>query len=258
MLVITFIIGLVIGSFLNVVIYRLPREKSIISPRSFCPSCNEPIKPYDNLPVLSFILLKGKCRSCKAPIPYRYPLVELLTATIFSWLYSLKGLSLEFFVFALFVCLLIAISFIDLEFQIIPDVLSLGGLFLGILFSIFRKPNFHFLDSLYGLLIGAGILWGTSITYELIKKREGVGFGDVKLLGMIGAFLGPYGAIFSLIFGSFLGALVGIAVITAKRRDFKYAIPFGPFLSLAAVAYTFWGERITRAAIDFLAPSWRL
>lgn len=258
MTLVIFVLGLIVGSFLNVLIYRLPRGKSIVTPGSFCPLCNEPIKVYDNVPVLSYIFLKGRCRSCKGQISIRYPLVELLTGILFLGLIVKKGLGLEFLTLALFMSLLIVISFIDLEFQIIPDVASLGGLAVAMLLSFFRRPNLFFTEALYGILLGGGILWAISLTYEFLLKREGIGFGDVKLLAMIGSFLGPYGAAFSLFIGSLFGSIAGIAIILATKKNLKYAIPFGPFLSLGAMIFVFWGERIMNLLFTYIIPSWRL
>lgn len=258
MTVLFFLLGLIIGSFLNVLIYRLPRNKSVIAPGSFCPICNEPIKFYDNVPVLSYLILRGRCRNCKNVIPIRYPIVELLTGFLFTGLALTRRSGLELIVLCSLISLLIAISFIDLEFKIVPDLLSLGGLGTGLFLSIFRRPNFFITDSLLGLLVGAGTLWAVSLAYELTKKTEGIGFGDVKLLGMIGSFIGPFGAIFSLFLGSLFGSIVGIAIILVKKKDLKYAIPFGPFLSLGAIIFIFWGEKMMNLFFTYIVPSWRI
>lgn len=253
-----FLLGSAIGSFLNVVIYRLPREKSIVRPPSGCPNCQKPIRFYDNIPILSYILLRGKCRDCGTKISIRYPFVELLTGILFLVLYQKFGLTFELAVFIVFVSLLIAISFIDLDFQIIPDVLSLGGVGVGFLLAIFRPlfrymdPKFGILDSLYGILLGGGLLFAIAWLYQFFTKREGMGGGDIKLLGMIGAFCGIKGVIFSLVSGSVLGTIVGIPLMMAKGRDTKYAIPFGPFLSLGALIYAFKGGTLIRLLIDTL------
>jgi leader peptidase (prepilin peptidase)/N-methyltransferase len=246
--IIVFIFGAVIGSFLNVCIYRMPRSKSIVKPNSFCPNCEKPIEFYDNIPIVSYILLGGKCRQCGNEISRRYPFVELLTAILYLIFYRKLGLTFELFVTLLFVTLLIAIAFIDLDFKIIPDVLSVGGLIAGLVLAIFRPmflyldPKFGFLDALYGVLIGGGVLFVIAYGYQLIAKREGMGGGDIKLLAMIGAFIGLKGVIFSLIAGSLLGTIVGIPLMVAKKQDTKYAIPFGPFLSLGAGIYLYMGN----------------
>jgi leader peptidase (prepilin peptidase)/N-methyltransferase len=254
-----FLLGSVVGSFLNVCIYRLPREKSIVHPPSACPGCGKPIKFYDNIPLISYILLKGRCRECGTKISIRYPIVEFLTGLLFLLLYRQFELTFESLVFILFVSLLIAISFIDLEFRIIPDILSIGGVILGFLLSIARpffhrvEPRFGILDSLIGIAIGGGILFAIAWIYQLITKREGMGGGDIKLLGMIGAFCGIKGVIFSLISASFIGSIVGIPLMLAKGRDTKYAIPFGPFLSLGAVIFVFKGDILINAFINIVS-----
>lgn len=252
---IIFIFGAIVGSFLNVCIFRLPRDRSIILPNSFCPSCEKPIKFYDNLPIVSYIFLRGKCRNCSAKISIKYPVVELITALLFLLFFNKYGLTYEFLVNMLFVSLIIAISFIDLEFQIIPDVLSLGGLLAGFALSFFRKPVFFYQDALYGILIGGGILFAIAYGYQLITKREGMGGGDIKLLGMIGAFCGLKGVIFSLMTGSIIGTIVGIPLmlIKGKEEGTRYAIPFGPFLSLGALIFLIMGDRFIYGFINLIS-----
>jgi leader peptidase (prepilin peptidase) / N-methyltransferase len=255
---IVFIFGAVIGSFLNVCIYRIPRNKSIVKPNSFCPNCETPIKVYDNIPIIGYILLGGKCRQCGTKISKRYPLIELLTAILYLMFYRKLGLTFELFVTLLFVTLLIAVAFIDLDFQIIPDVLSIGGLVTGLVFAIFRPmflyidPKFGFLDALYGVLLGGGVLFIIAYGYQLIMKREGMGGGDIKLLAMIGAFTGFKGVLFSLIGGSIIGTLVGIPLMLIKKENTKYAIPFGPFLSLSAVIFLFSGDMFINGFLNFM------
>ncbi|MCX5811026.1 MAG: prepilin peptidase [Proteobacteria bacterium] len=250
---ILFIFGAIVGSFLNVCIYRLPRIKSIVVPSSFCPTCEKPIKLYDNIPIISYLLLRGKCRQCSAHISIRYPIVEFITAFLFFMLFKKCGLSFELFVSMLFISLLIAISFIDLDFKIIPDVLSIGGLIAGFILAFFRKPFFFYLDALYGIFLGGGILFVIAYGYQLLRKREGMGGGDIKLLAMIGAFCGIKGVIFSLMAGSLLGTLVGIPMMLIKGEDAKYAIPFGPFLSLGALIFMFLGDKIIYEFLNIVA-----
>jgi len=253
-----FLFGSAIGSFLNVCIYRIPREKSIVNPPSACPACDKPIRFYDNIPILSYIVLRGKCRDCGTKISVRYPLVELLTSTLFLILYRKLGFTFELFVFLIFVSLLIAISFIDLDFQIIPDILSIGGVVLGFLLAIGRPffrnidPKFGILDSLYGIGLGGGLLFAIAWSYQFATKREGMGGGDIKLLAMVGAFCGIKGVIFSLVSGSILGTIVGIPLMLSKQENTKYAIPFGPFLSLGALVYVFIGNTLIRSTLNFL------
>ena len=256
--IVIFIFGAVIGSFLNVCIYRIPRSKSIVKPNSFCPNCEKPIKFYDNIPIISYIVLGGKCRHCNAKISKRYPLIELLTAILFFYFYRHVGPSFELFIMWFFIALLIVIAFIDYDFQIIPDILSIGGLVAGVLFAIVRPyfkyldPKFGFLDAIYGVLIGGGILFIIAYGYQLITKREGMGGGDIKLLAMIGAFIGLKGVIFSLVSGSLFGTIVGIPLMLIKKENTKYAIPFGPFLSLGALIYIFEGDVLIRFVMDVI------
>jgi len=247
-LIIVFVFGAVIGSFLNVCIYRIPRKKSIIHPSSACPACEKPVRFYDNIPLVSYLILKGKCRDCGAKISFRYFLVELITAAVFMMIYHRWGLSYEFFIQIFFTAILIVVSFIDYDFQIIPDILSIGGMVAGILIA-FVRPGFRVMDAVYGVLIGGGVLFVIAWGYQLITKREGMGGGDIKLLAMIGSFSGLKGVIFSLIGGSVIGTLVGIPLMLLKGKEegTRYAIPFGPFLSLAAVVYLFMGPGVIRA-----------
>ena len=240
-----FIFGAVVGSFLNVCILRLPAEASIVKPRSQCPHCHHPIRNGDNIPLISFIILRGKCRDCSGKISWRYPLVELITALLALVLFLKFGLTLSFLIFFIFTAVLIVITFIDLDHQIIPDILTLPGIPIFCLAAIFLL-KIPWLEALLGLLIGGGILFMIAFVYELISKREGMGGGDIKLLAMIGGFLGWKPLIFILLFSSFSGAIVGITAMIIKKQDMKYAVPFGPFLSAAAVAYLFWGDAFMR------------
>jgi leader peptidase (prepilin peptidase) / N-methyltransferase len=251
--ILIFIFGSVVGSFLNVCIYRLPRNRSIVLPNSFCPSCEKPIRFYDNIPIISYLSLMGKCRQCGTHISIRYPIVEFITAILFFMLFKKYGISIELFINMLFISILIAISFIDLDFKIIPDVLSIGGLIIGFVLAFFRKSPFYWQDALYGILLGGGILFAIAYGYELLRKREGMGGGDIKLLGMIGAFCGIKGVIFSLMSGSLLGTMIGIPMMLIKGEDAKYAIPFGPFLSLGALIFMFFGDRIIYEFLNIVA-----
>jgi len=250
--IVVFVFGAIIGSFLNVCIYRIPRKKSIIHPSSACPVCEKPVRFYDNVPLVSWLVLKGKCRDCGARISFRYFLVELITAVVFAMIYRRWGLSYEFFIQIFFTAILIVVSFIDYDFQIIPDVLSVGGMFAGLIIS-FVRPDFRVMEAVYGVLIGGGVLFVIAYGYQLITKREGMGGGDIKLLAMIGSFSGLKGVLFSLIGGSVVGTLVGIPLMLMKGREEggKYAIPFGPFLSLCAVLYLFMGPGVIHAFNEF-------
>jgi len=256
----SFILGAIVGSFLNVCIFRIPREKSIVRPGSSCPGCSSPIRFYDNIPLMSYLVLRGKCRKCGEPISIRYPAVELLTALFFAGIAWRFGLSVDAAAALVFACILVVISFIDLEFQIIPDIFSLGGLVLGLLLSFLRTTPFFgqellvpfgslpaILQSLLGVLLGGGILYAIARLYEVVRKAEGMGGGDIKLLAMIGAFCGITGVVFSLVAGSIVGALVGLPLMLIKGQGTKYAVPFGPFLSLGALLYVYAGNTLINA-----------
>jgi leader peptidase (prepilin peptidase)/N-methyltransferase len=239
-----FMFGMCIGSFLNVCIYRLPSSMSIIKPsRSFCPQCKSAIKFYDNIPVFSYIWLKGRCRNCKASISLRYPLVELITGILAIAILFLFGLTLEGLVYFIFISSLLVITFIDIDHKIIPDIITLPGIPIGLLAS-FVLPAMTFISSLVGLLVGGVSLLLVAWVYSLITHKEGMGGGDIKLLGMIGAFLGWKGVIFTIFAASLTGTLVGIIVMLQKGKNLKFAIPFGPFLSIGAMSYVFFGEKV--------------
>lgn len=243
-----FIFGSIVGSFLNVCIYRMPRGESIVLPPSRCPSCKKSIEWRDNIPFLSYILLKGKCRKCGDKISPRYFIVELITAITFLVLYVNFGISFRFWIYSLVTFSLIIISFIDLEFQVIPDTISIGGIFLGIAFSIIL-PRLHYvstwkaslLDSFLGVFVGGGLLYLTGILGKLAFKKDSMGGGDVKLLAMLGAFLGWKLAIFIFFLAPFFGAPVGIYSKFIKKEDL---IPYGPFISLASFFVMIFGGRI--------------
>lgn len=241
--IISVIFGAIVGSFLNVCIFRLPKGESIVWPGSHCPHCKKPIKFYDNIPLLSYLLLGGKCRQCHRSISLQYPLVEGITALSSLLLIMKFGLSLTYLIYFAFVSALIVITVIDLYHQIIPDVISLPGIGAGLLASLII-PQITFFNSLLGVLSGGGSLFLIATVYQWLFKREGMGGGDVKLLAMVGAFLGWKAVILTILLGSFIGSITGIIVMVLKGKDFKYAIPFGPFLSLGAVAALFYGETI--------------
>jgi leader peptidase (prepilin peptidase)/N-methyltransferase len=243
--IISIILGAMIGSFLNVCIYRLPKEESIIWPRSHCPACKKTIRFYDNIPLISYLLLRGRCRYCKGPISIQYPLVEGVTALSSLFLFMKFGPSLSYLFYFAFVAALIAITVIDLHHQIIPDGISLPGIGVGLLASLVI-PQITFFNSLMGILLGGGSLFLVATLYEWIFKREGMGGGDVKLLAMVGAFLGWKPVIVTILLSSLIGSITGILIMILKGKDFKYAIPFGPFLSLGAVIALFYGENLIR------------
>lgn len=244
--------GAAVGSFLNVCIARIPEGLSIVSPPSRCPRCGHPIRFFDNVPLLSFLLLGGKCRDCRGRISFRYPLVELLTAVMAGLLFQKYGLTPAFPAAFVFVCTLIVISFIDLDRQIIPHVLSLSGIPLfAVLAVLFMEMTV--VDVFLGVMIGAAVLYFVAVYYEALTGREGMGGGDVNLLAMLGGFLGWKSLLFILLVSSLLGALVGLVFILFKGKDMKYAVPFGPFLCVAAVVYLFFGEHLVAVLLTFSA-----
>ncbi len=241
--IVSIIFGAIVGSFLNVCIIRIPKEESIATPGSHCPRCNKPIMFYDNIPLLSYFLLRGKCRHCNGPISIQYPLIEGITAFSSFLLFVKFGATLSYLFFFLFVAALIVITVIDLYYQIIPDAISIPGIGIGLLGSLII-PYITFFNSLIGILVGGGSLFLVATLYQWLFKREGMGGGDVKLLAMIGGFLGWKAVILTILLSSFIGSIIGIAIMLLKGKDFKYAIPFGPFLSLGAVISLFYGETL--------------
>ncbi|MFW6130928.1 MAG: prepilin peptidase [Atribacterota bacterium] len=237
-----FIIGLIMGSFSNVCIYRIPRNESIIRPGSHCPRCSKPIPFYDNIPVISYLLLHGKCRYCGHPIPLQYPIVELATGLFYLALYLFYGLQLITFVYMILCSLLIIISFIDLKERIIPNVLSLPLIPIGFILSFFLK-RLSPVDSLLGILAGGGSLLIIAIAGTYLFKKEAMGGGDIKLAAMIGAFLGWKLTLLSLFLGFFLGSVIGVIVLVTTKSK-SDIIPFGPFIALGAMLSIFWGPAI--------------
>jgi leader peptidase (prepilin peptidase)/N-methyltransferase len=238
-----FIVGATVGSFLNVCIWRLPRNESIVFPASHCPSCSAKIPFYDNIPIFSYLLLAGRCRACRGRISPQYPLVELVNGLLTLALFLRLGPSLTFLVLFVFSSALVAITFIDLEHQIIPDVISLPGIPIGFVSSFFL-PWLGWKSSLIGILLGGGTLLVIAHGYELLTKKEGMGGGDVKLLAMMGAFLGWRAIPFIIFAASLAGSVIGLAVMAAQKKDSKLAIPFGPFLAFGALLYIFYGRQI--------------
>ena len=242
-LILLFVLGGCVGSFLNVCIVRIPEKLSIVAPPSHCPKCKKPIAFYDNIPLVSYIILGGRCRHCKLPIPFRYFVVELLAAAVLPGLYVWYGLTLPLALSFIFCAALIVITFIDLQLQIIPDIISLPGIPLCFLCSFF-VPWTTPLESGIGILVGGGVLYGVAAGYYFLRKKEGMGGGDIKLLAMIGAFLGWKGALVALVVGAFAGSIIGVTAILLKGKDMKYAIPFGPFLSLGALCSLLYGAEL--------------
>lgn len=251
-LILVILCGLAWGSFLNVLIYRLPAGLSLIKPASSCPSCHARIKPYDNIPVVSYLLLGGKCRRCGARIPFSYLLVEVLTPAAFVILYLHFDLSLYFFASCLFTTALIVLGFIDYRHKILPDAVTFPAIVLAFLYSFFRR-DVPILQALLGAAVGAGFLLLIYGAYYLVRKKEGLGLGDVTMMIMVGAYLGWVKTFLTLVLGSFVGALVGLAVIAVKKKDLQYMLPFGTFLAPAAYVALVWGDRILSAYLTLFA-----
>ncbi len=239
-----FVIGLSIGSFLNVLIYRLPREKKFVFGRSYCPSCKKPIKFYDNIPVISYLILLGKCRSCKTKISIRYPLVELLNG--FAWLFFFYqfGVNYNFLIFSFLSSALIVIFFVDIDFQIIPDSITLPGMVIGLAVS-FLPDSIGIISALIGLVVGGGVLYLIAILGDWLFKKESMGGGDIKMTAMLGAFLGWQKVVLIFFGGAVIGLFVSIVLmIVSKNIRTTRVIPFGPFLAAAALIAIIYGDSI--------------
>ena len=256
--------GLLIGSFLNVCIYRWPRDLSVVRPRSHCPSCGKTIVWYDNVPVLSFLLLRGRCRYCKATIPLRYPIVELMTAALFFYFVYTLGPSVAALKMCVLAALLVGLIFSDLEERILPDEFTLGGMALGFIFALFVPVPDNIGQSLlflmgadvsgraasvaeaaFGAALPSFFLWLGGVLYFKFRHRDGLGFGDVKLIAMVGSFMGLRGALMTLILGSVSGSILGYGYIKATGQDAAtYELPFGTFLGLAALLAAVAGKMV--------------
>lgn len=226
--------GAIVGSFLNVCIYRLPLRKSIVWPSSACPHCQRELSWYENIPIVSWLVLRARCRTCGASIGAQYPLVEALTAAMFAlawWQYGPGALLASRLIFG---CALIVLFAIDLEHKLLPDLITLPGIVVGFLFSLVAAPGW--IASLIGIVVGGGMLWLIAEIYYRVRHEEGLGGGDVKMLAMIGAFLGWQLTLFTLMMASVAGSVIGLGLIITKRGGMKYALPFGTFLALGAAA----------------------
>lgn len=246
------LLGLVLGSFLNVCIFRLPNDYSVVGPRSYCPQCRRPIPWYDNIPVLSWLRLRGRCRQCRGRIRLRYPLVEAATGALFCYIGWRYGASLYTLKLASFVTLVIGLIVMDLEERVLPDEFTMGGLVLGLVFAallpferglvgLFLPHGWSVrLGSVVEAAIGAAVsglvLWGVGALYQRVRGREGLGGGDPRMVAMTGAFLGLHGALATVLIGSLLGSVVGISYVALARKDAAtYELPFGTFLGAAAL-----------------------
>jgi leader peptidase (prepilin peptidase) / N-methyltransferase len=254
-IVTAFLFGTIIGSFLNVVILRLPKEDaSIVFPASHCPDCMNKLHWYENIPILSFLFLGGHCSHCNKQISFQYPLVELCMALVSAALVQQFGLSVTTASYFLFCAALLVIIWIDIQYQIIPDIISLPGIIVGLLFSLI-SPALHWSDSLIGILAGGGILYAIALLYYLWRRIDGMGGGDIKLLAMIGAFLGWQALPFVIFASSLGGTIIGLLAMVKQKKGGQTRIPFGPFLSLAALAYIFLKEQIIQLYHLYLSVS---
>ena len=256
-----FLFGLVVGSFLNVCILRIPADKSIVLPASSCPKCGKAIAPYDNIPVLSWLILGGKCRNCKTNISAMYPAVELLTGLLFLACYFGFGMTVDAIKWAVFAALLVVLTITDLRERILPDKVNFFGLGAGLLFSFFTKPLdgtalwianrwfdfppprpvLSFADAVLGAVAGSGLLWVVAEGYFRLRGREGMGLGDVKMMAAVGAFLGVQRTLLTVLAGSLLGSVIGILLISISKKGRDYELPFGTFLGAGALLVVFFG-----------------
>jgi len=243
-------IGLCIGSFLNVVIYRLPIGQSIVTPPSRCRNCGYQLQWYDNIPVLSWLFLRGRCRKCGVGVSIQYPIVELVTGALFVLVIWMTPPGPLLATRLILVCILIALFGIDLEHQILPNVITLPGIAIGVLLSLIAPPGWK--DALIGALLGGGVLYAIAGAYYLWRREEGMGMGDVKMLAMIGAFLGWKAVLVTLVLSSFAGAIIGLALMAAQRGTMKFALPFGTFLAIGAIVAMFAAEPLVAWYAGFL------
>ncbi len=243
------ILGLSVGSFLNVCIHRLPLGESVAWPASRCTSCRRSLSWYENIPLLSWLVLRGRCRTCHAPISVVYPLVEVITALVFVGYYLWYDWTPLLAVRIVFGCAMIALFVIDLRHRILPNVITLPGILAGLGASVFLPPGW--LSALIGALVGGGVLLALAEGYYLLRRQEGLGMGDVKMLAMIGAFLGWPLMLMTLLFASFAGSAIGIGVIAAGRGTMKAALPFGTFLAVGALVASLVGDQLLAWYLSF-------
>lgn len=253
-------LGAVVGSFLNVVIHRYPREESIVFPPSRCPGCGTAIKPWDNVPVLAWLWLLGRCRACKEPINIRYPLVELANALFYLAIFQRTGLTVGFIPIAALVSMTIVLIYIDLEIQILPDVIDVPGIAIGLIAGALHLGALYpelllsatLLESLLGAIAGAGVLLAIGLSYKLVRRIEGMGLGDVKMLAMIGAAVGWQPLFPLLVLASMSGAMTGLIVAAKSPKGMLVALPFGVFLGLAFLVVLFFGPTLSELWMKLL------
>ena len=236
--------GLLIGSFLNVCIHRLPLKQSIVFPASRCPHCGHALPWYENVPVFSYAALRGRCSSCRAPISIRYPILEALTAALFLWHWWLFGWTPLFAVRLAFACVLVVLFAIDVEHQILPDAITLPGIIVGFVCSLFLPPGP--VMSLAGVVAGGGILWLIAEIWFRVRKVDAMGFSDVKMLAMVGAFLGVKLVVLVFVLSSIVGGIVGVVLLGVRRADMATRVPFGTMLAVASLAASLYGDAIVR------------
>jgi leader peptidase (prepilin peptidase)/N-methyltransferase len=247
------IVGVCVGSFLNVCIYRLPRGQSLSSPPSRCPSCERPLRWYHNIPIVSWLALRGRCAHCRAPISMQYPVIELVTAlmwVLIVWMTPVGWLLVSRLVLA---TALIVLFMIDLEHQLLPNAITLPGIAAGLAFSLVAPPGPT--ESVLGILLGGGVLYAIAAAYYLIRKEEGMGMGDVKMLAMVGAFLGWRAVLLTLVLSSFAGAVIGVAMMSLQKGTMRYALPFGTFLAVGALVAMLFGEQLIAWYLGFYQAS---
>lgn len=254
--ILAFLAGLLIGSFLNVCIFRLPQDLSIVRPRSYCPNCERTVCWYDNIPLLSYALLGARCRHCRWRIPWRYPAVELLTGALFAGAVLRFGLTPEALKWSIFAAIIVELTFSDADSRILPDEFTLGGAVAGVLLAIWipmpqgivaavllpvlGRASLSVAEALLGAAFASGALWLVGWLYQKIRHREGLGFGDVKMIALMGAFLGLHQTLVVLIIGSVMGSVVGLGYILVARKDASsYELPYGTFLGIASLLYVF-------------------
>jgi leader peptidase (prepilin peptidase)/N-methyltransferase len=247
------VVGVCVGSFLNVCIYRLPRGQSLASPPSRCPHCERPLRWYHNIPIVSWVALRGRCAHCQAPISIQYPVIELVTALVWLlivWMTPVGWLLASRLVLA---TALIGLFMIDLEHQLLPNVITLPGIVAGLAFSVVAPPGPA--DALLGALLGGGVLYAIAAAYYLLRKEEGMGMGDVKMLAMVGAFLGWRAVLLTLVLSSFAGAVIGVVMMGLQKGSMRYALPFGTFLAVGALLAMLLGDQFMAWYVGFYPTS---
>jgi leader peptidase (prepilin peptidase)/N-methyltransferase len=248
-----FILGAMLGSFANVVIYRWPKKESVVFPRSQCSACHKQIAFYDNIPILSWFLLRGRCRHCGASFSFRYCFIEILMGSLYVLVFHFVGPSWLCLEYLIFLTGLVTASFIDIDHFLLPDVITIPGVIIGLI-GAFLNPERELWDALMGVLFGGGFLWAIAHAYFLLRRQEGMGGGDIKLLAWIGAVLGWKAIPFVILAASIFGTILGLLLSAQNYKGLKTAIPFGPYLALGALLYIFGGEAIAQAYIQFFIP----